>query len=301
MRFYTYLLALFLTGTSAIADPMLTKNCPPTDSESHLTINNQGNSTYKDNDSGEIIKFMVKKFNIDLSKPILDAGAGFGTFSYELVKLGAKEIYINDLSPNNLACLKQNISLSFPENKTKIHYIEGDISNSSTVRTIPRDTLGLIYAKHVIHFFTAPQIFDFFTQAHNALEKNGILFLIIENPYLAQQEKLIDSISNTAQQNQIKGLSIPLDEIVQQQYNTFDLNTNHAHCSAKNYKSTPKSIRTPGFPCLLESIQNGVPHSYQLLKPELVAIILEHIGFNVLGSNNQNDLRGTITLIAQKR
>lgn len=48
-------------------------------------------------------------------------------------------------------------------------------------------------------------------------------------------------------------------------------------------------------------MQNGVPHSYQLLKPELVAIILEHIGFNVLGSNNQNDLRGTITLIAQKK
>ena len=210
-------------------------------------------------------------------------------------------IYVNDLSTNNLACLNQNISLSFPENKTSIHYIEGDISNSSALRTIPKGTLGLVYAKNVIHFFTASQMVDFFTQAHNALEKNGVLYLIVENPHLAQQDRLIDTIFNIAQQNQTKGTSIPLDDIVIQQYNTFDIGTNHIHCSAKDYESTPKSIRTPGFPCLVDTIGNGEPYGYQLIKPELMAIILEHIGFNVLGSNNQNDLRGTITFIAQKR
>lgn len=127
------------------------------------------------------------------------------------------------------------------------------------------------------------------------------MYLIFENPYLAQQDKLIDTIFNTAQQNQTKSNSIPLDDIVIQQYDTFDIGTNHIHCSAKDYEKTPESIRTPGFPCLVDTMRYGESYGYQLLKPELLAVILEHIGFNVLGSNNQNDSPGTITLIAQKR
>lgn len=301
MKFYLNLITLYLTANCAFAALDPTKMCPPMDSKSYLTLNNRGNSTYTDKDSSEIILNMVKNFNLDLSKPILDVGAGYGTFSHELIKLGAKEIYINDLSTDNLACLKRSISNSFSDKKSNIHYINGDITSSLIYRAIPEGTLGLVYAKDVIHFFTATQIADFFVETHKSLETNGLLYLVFENPYLEQQNKLINTIDSIQAQNQAKGTLIPLDDIVIQQYKTFAIGGNNAHCSADDYERTPKSIRTAGFPCLLSTISNGEPYIYQLLKPELIAIMLEYIGFSVIGADQQNDAKGTIVLLARKK
>lgn len=300
MRFYINLMMLFLISSSAIAESTNIQICPPMDTSSYLTKNNRGDSSYKGDGSEDNIKYMVENLGLDLSKPILDVGAGYGTFSYELIKLGAKQLYINELSTENLTCLKRNIEKSFSEKNLNINYLVGDISDTSVFRTVPNSSLNLVYAKNVIHFFSAPQIVDFFIKAHNGLEKNGLLYLVFENPYLKQQNDLMTSIDNIEHENQIKGSSISLDDIVVQQYNTFDMGANQAHCSAKDYINTPQSIRNPGFPCLIETVRNGEPYGYQLLKPEILAIILKNLGFNIIGANYQNDIHGSIVLIARK-
>lgn len=86
-----------------------------------------------------------------------------------------------------------------------------------------------------------------------------------------------------------------------QQYNTIDIGANHVHCSANDYINTPQSIRNPGFPCLVETVRNGESYGYQLLKPEILAVILKRLGFNIIGVNHKADIHGSTVLIARKK
>lgn len=95
------------------------------------------------------------------------------------------------------------------------------------------------------------------------------------------------------------GIPISLNSIVAEQYSTQPI-ANGIYCSAQDYADTPLEIKTPGFPCLLKTTINGQSHHYQLLTPEIVAIILEHKGFKVIGGNKSPDKDGAITILARR-
>lgn len=273
-------------------------DCPTRDDTSYLTKNNYGNSTYKGNGVEDVMRYLVLIHQLDLSKPILDVGAGYGAASYELIKLGAANIYVNELNNDNLYCLKQNLDQSFTNKKSNLHYLLGDITESKVLNKIPIHSLSLIYAQNVIHFFTAQQIFKFFEGAANILENNGLLFISFENPYLNQQNRFVDNIYNLYSLKNTDS-TISLENIVVEQYKTKDI-ANGLHCSAQNYENTPDSIKTPGFPCLLERTVNKEYHFYQLLIPEMVGYILEHKGFKVIETKSNNDKNGTFIIIARR-
>lgn len=295
----TLILALgFLICSTTFAKQLDYQSCPKRDYGSYLTKNNYGNSTYKGNGVEDVMKYLVQIQKLDLSKPILDVGAGYGAASYELIKFGATNLYINELSKDNLRCLKQNLDKNFKNNNLNLHYLLGDISKSKVLNAIPTHSLSMIYAQNVIHFFTAQQIFSFFENSANLLENNGLLFISFENPYLDQQNRFVDNIYNIYSAKNTDD-TISLESVVLEQYKTKDI-TNGIHCSAQNYENTSNSIKTPGFPCLLERVINEEYHPYQLLIPEMVSYILERKGFKVVETKKYNDKNGTFIIIARR-
>ena len=109
MYFFIKLLVVLAINNVVIAANQTTPHCPTMDSKSYVTKNNNGHSTYK-NDDKEMLQFIMNHYGVPLSNPILDVGAGYGGASYDLLKLGAKTIYANDLSADNIACMKENIN-----------------------------------------------------------------------------------------------------------------------------------------------------------------------------------------------
>lgn len=306
MKLIAKIMLLFLICSSAISKQINSNDCPKADDGSYLTKNNNGHSTYKGNGVDDSIKNLIQKYRVNLSKPILDVGAGYGSVSYEFTKLGAKNLYINELNAHNLQCLKMNLERSFAMKEHPPHYLLGDITDPNIFNTIPENSLGLIYAQNVIHFFTAQQVINFFMGSARALENEGILFLSFENRFLVQQKALMDTINNEydsiAKEYEVnmEGASMKLDSIVIERYKNTPITPNGNNCSAQDYERTPKRIRMPGFPCLLESEKNGQLYHYQLLTPEIVAVILENAGFKVLGVNQSGDKNGAMIVLARK-
>lgn len=305
MNFFVKIIFLFLLSSSAISNHLNIEDCPKIDEGSYLTKNNNGNSTYKGNGQDKIIQYLIQEQGVNLSKPILDVGSGYGSASYEFIKLGATNLYINELNADNLHCLKKNLEQSFPIKGNLPHYLLGDITKPEIFNKIPPNSLGLIYSQNVIHFFTAEQIINFFIGSAKVLENDGLLYISFENRFLEQQKALLDSIDkewgNLAPKfkaNKEKG-KIKLDSIVMDKYRTtpFPYGT---YCSALNYERTPKVIRFPGFPCLIETVKNGQSYHYHLLEPQTIAYILQKFGFTVLGVSQYNDHNGTIILLARK-
>lgn len=297
MYFLIKLLVVLATSNLVIAANQTTPHCPPMDSKSYVTKNNNGHSTYK-NDDKEMLQFIMDHYGITLSNPILDVGAGYGGASYDLLQLGAKTIYANDLSAENVTCMKENITKNFPDKNENIHYLTGDITNRKLFSTIPTNTFGLIYAKNVIHYFTVQQLIEFIFESHNLLQDNGILFLMFENPYLTQQINMTKNIQQDYVYKKPKGDNT-LDEVVKHHYQANRL-PNDRYCSFSVYEQTPKLMRTPGFPCQMDTQVNGEVQHYQLIMPETLFSILEHFGFNVIVEKQYHNKLGAIVIIARK-
>lgn len=293
---------LFLVCVNSAMAQENFNDCPKQDEGSYLTQNNSGRSTYKGNGVEAVVDHLINEMKVDLSKPILDVGAGYGILSYELTKRGAKNLYINELNPKNLYCLKRNIDQSFPKKLYEPHYLLGDIADNKISNQVVSNSFGLIYAQNVIHFFTAQQIVDFLAFSARALENNGLLYVSFENPCIDQQKKLVDDIyieyANAAKIHHytLKEGREKLNQIVLNQYMQTPIVYGRT-CSLEDYERTLNSIKGPGFPCGLETVVDGQLHYYQLLVPEILAGIVKHSGFRVLGITQSNN---SITLMARK-
>lgn len=294
MNLFIKLLALLAINGMCLAANEAITHCPPVNNENYLTKNNYGRSTYKNYDK-EILQFIMAKFGDKLSLPILDVGAGYGGASYDLLQMGAKKIYANDLSEKNLNCMKDSINQSFPHEKDNIHYLPGDITDKKIFSKLPANRFGLVYAKHVIHFFTAEQISRFIVESHNLLINDGILFLAFENPFLSHQLKLVKNIRQdyfSIQQKEDNSW----DKIVKNHYQASKFPNGRA-CSYHAYEQTPKSIRSPGFPCQIDTLYKGELRTYQLILPDTLSSMLELSGFTVVGFKEEFD---TVIIIARK-
>ena len=72
-------------------------NCPEINLLSHQTQNNMGNSSYLNSFWADFFLSTIKKNLLDIKKPILIVGGGYGAGVVELLQLGANTIYFNDL------------------------------------------------------------------------------------------------------------------------------------------------------------------------------------------------------------
>lgn len=115
------LISSFLLLIFSVPSFSMQEECPSFNEISALTKNGFGNSSYEEPLLLSYFKFLADHTQFKLDQPILDVGAGYGEASYALIKLGAKNIYINDLDNRNLACLYKNIQRIHAKNN-KVTY-----------------------------------------------------------------------------------------------------------------------------------------------------------------------------------
>lgn len=265
--------------------------CPDMDTKSHPTQNELGNSSYHDIFMGNFFgnKYLTGKIN--LNKPILIVGAGYGAGVAELITLGAKFIYLNDLSNENLACAKKFITKTFPLKKNFIQYIPGNISNSDVFKNIPDNSLGIVYAKNIIPFLDARQLFQLIKDSNYKLESNGLLIFVFENPVLDQQIEMVQQINLDFERASKKDKRITLDDMVKNYYHK------DKRCSDTAYESTPKSLRMNGFPCIMY----GNNFIFNLLMPSTIESLLRKNGFEVVDDIRLPKREDTFVITAKKK
>jgi len=264
--------------------------CPKIEAQSHLTQNGLGKSSYNDLFMGYYFANLYFKGKLNLNKPVLMVGAGYGAGVVELMALGANLIYLNDLSSENLACAKMFINKTLPLKKNFIQYIPGDITHSDVIEKIPDHSLSIVYAKNIIPFLDAKQLLQLIKKSHDKLDSNGLLLFVFENNRLEEQIDMVRQINARFQIASKKDLQVTLDDIVIQQYREDKI------CSFVAYENTPKSLRTNGFPCILY----GDNFLINFLMPSTIELLLKQNGFIILDSTKIAQRDDTFIITAKK-
>ena len=257
-----------------------------------MTQNNMGNSSYSDDESGSFIKSLYQQTKFDLEKPILDVGSGFGAMTYELAKLGAKNIYSNDLSQDNLNCMKKNIDSSFGEKKIKLEYLIGDINSKEVLAKLPDNAFSFIIAKNVIQFFDYNQLLSFIKNLSRKAAIHGVVVIVFENPYYKQLNLMIENIRHEYIQQHKESFNINMDQIVNRQYKNTVF-PGFRRCSYESYTIIPHDLRLPGVPCEIP-VNNG--HANLLLPGVVINLMGAANFYNVLEKEYPNK-DGTVLLV----
>lgn len=290
-----------------ISTHCLALNCPSSNNQtdSLLTINGYGNSTYENEIDFLILKKMSGDINIKSLSPVLDVGAGFGAFSYNAIKHGVNSIYLNDLSNDNLSCSLENIQKHLQTKDVDINLIKGDINKTKALDKIPDNSLGMIHAGNVIHFFKFTDLAKFIQTSHQKLKPDGYLFLTFENKFLSEQRNMMERIKNTVTLSESK-TEQSIHHIIEKEYLTTSFGFGKFHCSITSYSKLPASWRYFGFPCQINRTENPMMEKYQpfenhlLLDPELLAIMLEKSGFGEISIAGFNNETGAYAILAKK-
>lgn len=282
-RFYFLILTVILFSvTNAIYGA-----CPSLKSDNPVTQNEYGNSSYQDDGLGLLFTRLYFKGMIAIAEPIFIAGGGYGAEAYELLRMGAQEIYINDLSTNNLICAKAHLDVKFPKSDLKL--ISGDVTTNKLYHLHMKNKFGLITAKNVIQFLDGKQVDTFFNDSYSNLKQGGYLVLIYDNYFLTEQQTMISDINHRID-NDIK-----VDDAVKSGFELNTIGSKKMHCSFDEFIKTDASIRSSGYPCVMRFDKRVI----NLLVPSEVHRILSTKGFNVL--INTNLLDPSIKLIVAKK
>lgn len=237
-----------------------------------------GKSSYTDHASGMILDTLISNKYIDVNRPILIAGAGYGAGVSELLDLGAHKIYLNDLNRQNLICAKKYIMSSQSEKLDRIEFLPGDINDDDVLSNISNNTLGLVYAKNMIHFFDAAQIDHFFYAANLKLITKGYFIVTFENPFHEIHREMALNILNKYNLLHKNNGHIEYDEIVKKQYSSIAFGRYKKHCSFDDFINTSDSISMPGFPCIIRNNNQFI----SLLLPMHINSLLKSNGFEIV-------------------
>lgn len=267
-------------------------NCPSLDFLSARTLNKKGNSSYSNSVLFEIFNILIKSYHLNLRSPILDIGSGYGEAPFELIKMGANNIYVNELDSLNMECIKKSISLAYSNNGNKLHYLAGDITAQLIESQLPNHYFGFINAKNVIHLLSYHQLISFIKILNKKSSRNGLVMIVFENPYKNELRFLINSIYGAREKFQ----KYDINEIVEGLYDRFTFKGKR-HCSSEAYQKAPAGMKLPGFPCELP-VSSGVG---QLLLPEIIIDLMTAGGFDTILTKSQSDHAHTQTLIFRKR
>lgn len=270
--------------------------CPEFNSGSHLTKNGMGYSSYIDPAFGIFLTGLSEHDFMDISKPILIAGAGYGAGVFQLLSSGAKYIYLNDMDNNNLYCAQEFVKSSIPEKLNNIRLLPGDINSKKIISSIPNNSLGLIYAKNLIHFFDSDKINTFFSTADHKLDKNGYFIISFENQFQDEITNMSRNIRNKFinYKNNNSTDYVSMWNIIENEYLSTSFGVNEEHCSIEQYKKTSTNIKMDGLPCM---IHRGNFH-FNLLIPIYVELLLMKNGFDIVDNIKINDY--TTMIIALK-
>ena len=263
--------------------------CPSLNTESHVTQNNMGKSSYTDFFMGTMFSYLYNKGLLNPHNSVFIIGAGYGAGVSELLALGVDKIYLNDLSNQNLICAKKFINQTIPQKKNLISYLPGNIATSGLLEKMADDSIGLIYAKNVIPFLDAIQLTQLVKNSNKKLKRNGFLIFVFENPYLAQQIDMVKQIDIEFNTRKNNTAMLNKDDVVIDIYND-------STCSPEAYKNTPKSIRTSGFPCIVY----GKDFSFNYLMPSVIERILAQNGFQLVSSVSDMVAHKTFIITAMK-
>ena len=273
MNFIKILMILFLMVITFSAQARSPNNCPPFVKASFMTQNNDGHSSYVNPDLDKFLKWLHHATKFDLNKPMLDIGAGHGGGTYELIKLGAKQIYVNDLDKNNLDCMRSYISKYTRKNNADIIYLPGDISSDGILKKLPNHELSFVFAKNAIQFLSYHQLMTLIKAFNQKVAKGGIVVIIFENPYWKKLDLMIAGIFKERR----KYPNMALENIVKIAYQDVVF-PGLRRCSFDAYQKAPEDMRLPGFPCKLP-LENGYG---QLLNPYIIVALMRSAGFNYI-------------------
>lgn len=268
-------------------------NCPLYEGESILTQNENGTSSYKDPELLEFFKDLSNKKLINLERPILDVGAGYGGATHELIKAGAKNVYVNDEDQRNLICMQNFINMTFDTKKINLTYLPGDIVSNLVLSELPDKSFTLIFAQDVIHFFTYDQLISFIKMLNRKSSDHGIVVIFYSKDYIQQMDSMIYEIYKKHKLSSENSLDKLTEEIYKE--NSFP---GYRHCSVKTYKNAPVNMRLPGFPCEIPVQGGGVG---QLIVPEYLVDLMTSAGFRLIISRQYENAHQTQLLVFHKQ
>ena len=110
---------------------------------------------------------LIKDCNLNKNSRILHIGAGATLLIDELIDLGYNNHIVNDLSTNALEILNKRLN----QNRTKVKFIEDDITNSTNLNFI--EPVDLWHDRAVLHFFSKREEIDSYFSLLNKLVKPG--------------------------------------------------------------------------------------------------------------------------------
>lgn len=247
---------------------------------------------------------MDNSFKINKNLPALDIGTGLGEFIYNILPMGIEKIYANDLDEQNLTCVKQSLTTTYPKRIDKIVFLTGNFISKDVESKITNNSLGFINAKNIIHYLSFEELLKFTKIANQKLVKDGYLFVVFENKYLNDQIKLAEHINKQAEETHVKNL-VEWDALVKRNYEQHSFGPLNLRCSAKTFENTQKENKIAGFPCQINKNEQlsgtGIPYeTYQLIIPKYFVSILEENGFKNIKLANLPYSPELFLVLAQK-
>ena len=276
-RIVFYKKSIIFTFISVFLIPLALSQgfCPHTPKKSIMTFNNMGKSSFEDQGMERFLEELYLQHALSTNKPVAIFGAGYGAGLPSLIRIGVKTIYLNDLSSENLFCVRNYLEQNFPKWPGVVNYLKGDVTNKEFVSSIPDNNFGLVYAKNLVQFLTPNEIYDFFNTVNKKLEKFGFFIFVFENPILENELEMRDKINREIMQIKHKK-PIDFDKKILIYFNKNSFGRAGLKCSIKDYFNTEISIRAHWWPC---SIHKDAQHITYLL-PEQTRKLLLKIGFN---------------------
>jgi len=263
---------------------------------SHLTKNDMGKSSYHCRVSGGILQILLKENDISKNDTVLDFGAGYGCITYELTKLGFKNIVASDIESKNLQCLLHHQNTHLFTHKPNIRLLEGDILHNGQYESINNASIGLVYARNVIHLMQANDIIKLIKISHQKLKNKGIIVFEYENDKQSQLSEMINTMS--------KEISTVrhTKNIQDSELHTVKKYYEESGCSFDDYLKVNYQYRSPGFPCQFHGFlkKNNNPIMYHYIDQKQLMSLLAKLKFKVFYAKSLNNRSGTIYIFAQK-
>lgn len=263
---------------------------------SHWTKNDMGKSSYHCGISGGILQILLKRNEISKNDTVLDFGAGYGCITYELTKLGFKNVVVSDIESKNLKCLLQHQNKHFFKHKPNIRLLKGDILHNGQYESMNNGSIGLVYARNVIHLMEANDIIQLLIISHKKLKNKGIIVIEYENNRQDQLSEMINTMSK-----EISAVS-HTNNIQDSELHTVKKYYEESGCSFDDYLKVNYQYRSPGFPCQFHGFlkKNNNPVMYHYIDQKRLIALMTKLKFNVFYAKSLNNRSGTIYIFAQK-
>lgn len=263
---------------------------------SHMTKNDMGKSSYHCTSSGNLLQILLDGNLINTRDAVLDFGAGYGCVTYELSNLGFTDITASDIAAENLQCLRQHQNRHLFGHKPDIRLMEGDILHEGQYESMSNDSLGLVYARNVIHLMEANDIIRLLKISHQKLKNEGMIIFEYENNRQDELSWMIDMISRDINEN------FHASHVKNQELKTVKKYYEESGCSFDDYLKVNPAYRSPGFPCQFHSFlkTNKRPFMYQYIDQKRFIELLTKLKFKVLHVATLDNKDGTVFVLAQK-